>query len=140
VEGCAPPAKQQHLWDLVAQTGRVPVKVTGAVKVGMQIVPSGLNDGTAVAWTGCGQPLKIIGRAQEAAVAGRVHGCGRCACWRPQQHQEHEMCELGHGGGDVLTENLTDSLLTTNHGSTSTKHGYCSRCRQVRGALSSPSL
>lgn len=58
VEGSAPPAHERHLYDTVAYTGVIPVKVSNqqtsqacecpAPRAGYLLVPSGKNDGTAL--------------------------------------------------------------------------------------------
>ena len=58
VEGSAPPPLEQHLYDTVAYSGVVPVKVSRhdprlacecpAPRAGQLLVPSGRNDGTAL--------------------------------------------------------------------------------------------
>lgn len=53
VQGSAPPENEQHGYDTVAYTGLVPVKVlrtndSAAPKMGDVLVPSGLEDGSAV--------------------------------------------------------------------------------------------
>ena len=48
VEGSCPAADEQHLFDLVAYSGHVPVKLRGHCRPGDIIIPSGLADGTAM--------------------------------------------------------------------------------------------
>ena len=45
------PAEQQHLHDMIAYSGRVPVRVRGRVVAGDLIGASGLEDGTGIAVT-----------------------------------------------------------------------------------------
>ena len=60
VEGSLPPASERHKFHRVAYTGRVPVKLIGTWAVNDVVVPSGFNDGTAIAKPlrcRCGHPL-----------------------------------------------------------------------------------
>jgi hypothetical protein len=69
IEGSCPPASQRHLYDTVAYVGQVPVKVRGRCQAGDVLVPSGKQDGTAVA-NAVGQPLVTLGRAMDLGVEG----------------------------------------------------------------------
>eukprot|EP01043_Picozoa_sp_COSAG02_P048254 COSAG02_NODE_4723_length_5050_cov_2.928701_1_plen_801_part_00 len=63
VEGSLPDSKcPRSDFDTIAYCGRVPVKVIGSVRAGDLLVPSGGNDGTAVAVTGF-SAIKV-GRAE----------------------------------------------------------------------------
>eukprot|EP01047_Picozoa_sp_COSAG01_P083602 COSAG01_NODE_17563_length_1140_cov_1.959654_2_plen_183_part_01 len=74
VEGSAPPSSERAAYDRVAFVGIVPVKLRGGVQAGMLVVPSGREDGTAVAVAtateGLATPRMRLGRAQEPASAG----------------------------------------------------------------------
>jgi hypothetical protein len=102
VEGSAPPSSERAAYDRVAFVGIVPVKLRGGVKAGMLVVPSGREDGTAVAVAtateGLAPPRMRLGRAQEpsagidarapAAQPGGGGGGGgapprRCGCCYP---------------------------------------------------------
>jgi hypothetical protein len=76
VIGNAPPAGQRHLYATIAFLGQLPVKVRGPIQAGDFILPSGLDDGTGVAWsptTSTPQPPgPIVGRAWESAAAAGV--------------------------------------------------------------------
>lgn len=65
VEGSVPDPSEIESFDMVAYTGHVPVKLRGACKPGGLIVPSGLEDGTAVAYSSCFAPTVRLGRAME---------------------------------------------------------------------------
>lgn len=71
VIGNAPPAGQRHLYATIAFLGQLPVKVRGPVQAGDCIVPSGLDDGSGVAWsptpTSSHPPGPILGVAWESS-------------------------------------------------------------------------
>ncbi len=71
VLGNAPKREDEHLYEKVAFLGQVPVKVRGKVRSGDFIVPSGLNDGTAIAVSAAEltgeESSHIIGRTWEAS-------------------------------------------------------------------------
>ena len=51
VLGNMPPAGERHRFEKIAFMGQVPVRVTGPVRTGDYILPSGLDDGTGIAVT-----------------------------------------------------------------------------------------
>jgi hypothetical protein len=53
VSGSAPPAHERHLFETIAYTGRVPIKVRGTVTAGSLVGPSGYEDGTAMMLPAC---------------------------------------------------------------------------------------
>ena len=65
VEGSLPSARERSNFDRVAYAGHVPVKLIGGVKKGCFVVPSGAEDGTAVA-ASSQDPRVKLGRALEA--------------------------------------------------------------------------
>eukprot|EP01043_Picozoa_sp_COSAG02_P023105 COSAG02_NODE_1223_length_13799_cov_11.479270_10_plen_636_part_00 len=65
VAGSAPNANQRHLFETVAYTGRVPIKIRGPVKAGMMVGPSGCEDGTAIMLSACSSG-PAVGRAEHS--------------------------------------------------------------------------
>jgi len=67
VLGNKPPAEKSELFEKVAFIGQVPIKVTGKVKRGDYIIPSGLNNGCGIAvapeMMTIDEYLKVVGRA-----------------------------------------------------------------------------
>lgn len=59
----------QSMGDTVAFVGRVPVRVRGVVNVGDALIPSGRNDGTAMADTHSTVIARIVGTAERACSA-----------------------------------------------------------------------
>ncbi|MDP6699380.1 MAG: hypothetical protein QGH25_07015, partial [Candidatus Latescibacteria bacterium] len=74
--GNMPADEDAHLFEKIGFIGQVPIKVEGPVAVGDYIVPSGREDGTAVAIAPDGmQPAdfaQVVGRAWEASAARGV--------------------------------------------------------------------
>jgi hypothetical protein len=69
VLGNMPPAGEEHLYAKVAFMGQVPVKVSGAVRSGDYIIPSGLDDGLGVA-----VPQMLMTVEEYAKAVGRSWG------------------------------------------------------------------
>ena len=93
--------------ELVALLGQVPVRVRGPVDAGDIVVPSGQNDGTAIAVTPEAMTLadhaQGVGRAWEAKRGGGVHtvnvavGLDRVGALIEQlQHQQAQVDALRH--------------------------------------------
>lgn len=59
----------QSMGDTVAFVGRVPIRVRGAVNVGDALIPSGRNDGTAMAHAQSTAVARIVGTAERACSA-----------------------------------------------------------------------
>jgi len=76
VLGAEPPEKEQHKYKQVAFMGQVPVKVLGDVKSGDYIIPSGKNDGIAMAISPEDLKLehltKIIGRSWTTVTGNQI--------------------------------------------------------------------
>lgn len=75
VVGNMPPAEQRHLYTAVTLIGQVRVRVRGPVREGDLIVPSGHDDGTAVAVeaTDAHSSADVIATAWETAEGPGVH-------------------------------------------------------------------
>ena len=69
VLGNSPPEEREHLYSKIAFMGQVPVKMTGPVNEGDYVIPSGLNDGTAVA-----VPQELMTFAEYSKIIGRAWG------------------------------------------------------------------
>ena len=92
VEGSLPPAAERHKFHRVAYTGRVPVKLIGTWAVNDVVVPSGFNDGTAIA--------KPIHCNAVSKYAGRVIG------------ETAEDIEGSAGGENNLNYQLVECIVT----------------------------
>jgi len=67
VVGNMPPEAEEHLYEKVAFMGQVPVKVSGQVKPGDYIIPSGFEDGTGIA-----VPPELMTADEFSKVVGRA--------------------------------------------------------------------
>ena len=75
VVGSAPNGKEKHLYEQVTFLGQVPVKVSGPVREGDYIVPSGLNDGIGRAISADSSSLdraQVVGRAWQSDFSDGV--------------------------------------------------------------------
>ena len=70
VEGSVPEPSEIESFDMVAYAGHVPVKLRGPCKPGGLVVPSGLEDGTAVAHNSRFAPAVRLGRAMNLVQEG----------------------------------------------------------------------
>ena len=69
VLGNMPPEGQESLYSMVAFMGQVPVKVSGSVRPGDYVIPSGLDDGVGVA-----VPARLMTAEEYAKAVGRSWG------------------------------------------------------------------
>jgi hypothetical protein len=96
VAGSRPDSSMLPLYDQVAYTGRVPVKLRGAFRHGDFVVPSGSHDGTAIAVRE--MPKASVGQTLEGKGMSTARQSLRCfgiCCGRQEKLQSWSLVTIG---------------------------------------------